>query len=155
MWSIAAFSQKAPRCLKRSIRKSDLHPHTRYLKASFRGAYGHDPFWSVFEEHRLDSATTDITTALFTLYIMSLYYLILWNQVDILQKHFKKDHVHMRLWTRFYGIWWKYHTSPPMLQCIHFNNLCYYDHKFCNDYNIIQGSTRMGTKCYLNPPPPS
>ena len=27
---------------------------------------------------------------------MSLYYLILWNQVDILQKHFKKDHVHMR-----------------------------------------------------------
>ena len=35
---------------------------------------------------------------------MSLYYLILWNQVDILQKHFKKDHVHMRLWTRFYGI---------------------------------------------------
>ena len=36
---------------------------------------------------------------------MSLYYLILWNQVDILQKQvFKKDHVHMRLWTRFYGI---------------------------------------------------
>ena len=24
---------------------------------------------------------------------MSLYYPILWNQVDILQKHFKKDHV--------------------------------------------------------------
>ena len=35
--------------------------------------------------------------------MMSLYYLILQNQVDILQKHFKKDHVHMRLWTRFYG----------------------------------------------------
>ena len=35
---------------------------------------------------------------------MSLYYLILWNQVDILQKHFKKDHVHMRLWARFYGM---------------------------------------------------
>ena len=34
---------------------------------------------------------------------MSLYYLILWNQVDILQKHLKKDHAHMRLWTRFYG----------------------------------------------------
>ena len=34
---------------------------------------------------------------------MSLYYLILWNQMDILKKHFKKDHVHMRLWTRFYG----------------------------------------------------
>ena len=25
-----------------------------YRKASSRGAYGHDPFWSVFEEHRLD-----------------------------------------------------------------------------------------------------
>ena len=35
---------------------------------------------------------------------MSLYHLILWNQVDILQKHFKTNHVHMRLWTRFYGI---------------------------------------------------
>ena len=35
---------------------------------------------------------------------MSLYYLILWNQVDILQKHFKKDHVHMRLWMRLYGM---------------------------------------------------
>ena len=35
---------------------------------------------------------------------MSLYYLILWNQVDILQKHFKKDHVHMRLWARFYNM---------------------------------------------------
>ena len=34
---------------------------------------------------------------------MSLYYLILWNHVDIFQKHFKKDHVHMRLWSRFYG----------------------------------------------------
>ena len=30
--------------------------------------------------------------------------MILWNQVAILQKLFKKDHVHMRLWTRFYGI---------------------------------------------------
>ena len=29
---------------------------------------------------------------------------MLWNQVDALQKHFKKDHVHMRLWTRLYGI---------------------------------------------------
>ena len=38
--------------------------------------------------------TTDITTALFILKIMLLFYLILWNQVDILQKHFKKDHVH-------------------------------------------------------------
>ena len=24
--------------------------------------------------------------------------------MDILQKHFKKDHVNMRLWTRFYGM---------------------------------------------------
>ena len=28
----------------------------------------------------------------------------MWNQVDALQKHFKKDHVHMGLWTRIYGI---------------------------------------------------
>ena len=74
-----------------------------YHKASSRGAYGHDPFWSVFEEHWLDSTTTDITMALFILQIMSLYYLILWNQVDILQKRLKKDHVHMRLWTRLYN----------------------------------------------------
>ena len=40
---------------------------TAYRKASSRGAYGHDPFWSVFEEHRLDSTTTDITMALFIL----------------------------------------------------------------------------------------
>ena len=32
-----------------------------------------------------------------------LYYLILWNQVDIPQEHFGRDHVHMHLWTRFYG----------------------------------------------------
>ena len=38
-----------------------------------------------------------ITTALFILYIMSWYYLIFFNQVDIIQKHFKIDHVHMRL----------------------------------------------------------
>ena len=40
---------------------------TAYRKASSRGAYGHDPFLSVFEEHRLDSTTTDITMALFIL----------------------------------------------------------------------------------------
>ena len=44
----------------------------------------------------LDSTTTDITTALFILQIMSLYYLILWNQVDILQKHLKRIMLHMR-----------------------------------------------------------
>ena len=33
-----------------------------------------------------------------------MYYLISWNQMDILQKHFKKDYVHMHLWTRFYGM---------------------------------------------------
>ena len=47
---------------------------------------------------------------------MSLYYLILWNQVDILQKHFKKDHVHMRLWTRFYG--------TGLLMGLKFANFC-------------------------------
>ena len=30
--------------------------------------------------------------------------MLLWNQVDALQAHFKKDHVHMRLWTRLYSI---------------------------------------------------
>ena len=34
-----------------------------YRKASSRGTYGHDPF----EEHRLETTTTDITTALFIL----------------------------------------------------------------------------------------
>ena len=43
-------------------------PQFLYCKASSRGAYGHDPFGSVFEEHRLDSTTTDITTA--TIYII-------------------------------------------------------------------------------------
>ena len=37
------------------------------------------------------------------LYYRQCHYLILWNQVDILQKHFKNYHVHMCLWTRFYG----------------------------------------------------
>ena len=41
--------------------------HHTVNKASSRGAYEHDPFWSVFEEHRLDSTTTDITMALFIL----------------------------------------------------------------------------------------
>ena len=52
---------------------------------------------------------------------MSLYYmymyLILWNQVDILQKYFKKDHVHMRLWTRFYGIH-VYEKEQVVCKCI-------------------------------------
>ena len=39
----------------------------QYRKASSRGAYGHDPFWSIFEEYPLDSTTTDITMALFIL----------------------------------------------------------------------------------------
>ena len=43
-------------------------------------------FLKCFEEHRLDSTTTYITTALF-----------------ILQSTSKKDYDHMRLWTRFYG----------------------------------------------------
>ena len=30
--------------------------------------------------------------------------MLLWNQVDALQKHLKKDQVHMRLWTRLYGM---------------------------------------------------
>ena len=30
-----------------------------YRKTSSRGAYGHDPFWSVFEEYPLDSTRSD------------------------------------------------------------------------------------------------
>ena len=48
-------------------RKSKSITTATYRKASSRGAYGHDPLWSVFEKHRLDSTTTDITTALFVL----------------------------------------------------------------------------------------
>ena len=44
---------------------------------------------------------------------MSLYYLILWNQVDILQKRFKQDHVRMRLWMSFYGT--KFHCCAAQL----------------------------------------
>ena len=50
---------------------------------------------------------------------MSLYYLILWNHVDILQKHFKKDHVYMRLWTRFYGMW----TETCLRHPLHHENM--------------------------------
>ena len=36
-----------------------------YRKTSSRGAYGHDPFWSVFEEYPLDSTRSDSTMTLF------------------------------------------------------------------------------------------
>ena len=35
-----------------------------YRKASSRGAYGHDPFWSVFEEYPLESTRSDSTMTL-------------------------------------------------------------------------------------------
>ena len=50
-----------------SVLRNKLCYYKIHCKASSRGAYGHDPFGSVFEEHRLDSTTTDITTALFVL----------------------------------------------------------------------------------------
>ena len=59
---------------------------------------------------------------------MSLYYLILWNQVDILQKHFKKDHVHMRLWMRFYGMNNRYWILKLTLQFC--NNMTHFDWSF-------------------------
>ena len=46
---------------------------------------------------------------------MSLYYLILWNQVDILQIYLKEDHAHMGLWTRLYDMRNPYSTL--MLPC--------------------------------------
>ena len=42
--------------------------------------------------------------------------IVLSDLVDILQKHLKKDHVHMRLWTRFYG-------------CVHIMNMCTQEHQ--------------------------
>ena len=63
-----------------------------YRKASSRGAY-------------LDMILVKCFWRASTWFHNNRYYtLILWNQVDILQKHFKKDHVHVRLWTRLYGI---------------------------------------------------
>ena len=38
-----------------------VHMLTAYRKTSSRGAYGHDPFWSVFEEYPLDSTRSDST----------------------------------------------------------------------------------------------
>ena len=35
--------------------------HKTYRKTSFRGAYGHDPFWSVSEEYPLDSTRSNST----------------------------------------------------------------------------------------------
>ena len=43
--------------------------------------------------------------------------------MDILQKHFKKDHVHMRLWTRFYGMVFQ----DSELRVGYFNGICEVD----------------------------
>ena len=69
---------------------------TTYRKASSRGAYGHDPFLSVFEEHRLDS-TTDITTALFIFTGNVIVQSDLVESSGYSSKTLQKDHVHMRL----------------------------------------------------------
>ena len=42
----------------------NVHVIHLYSKASSRGAYGHDPFLSVFEEYPLDSTRSDITMTL-------------------------------------------------------------------------------------------
>ena len=59
-------------------------PRMHTVKPCPREAFEHKPFGSVFQDHRLNSTTKDITTALLILKAMSLYYFILWNQVDIL-----------------------------------------------------------------------
>ena len=33
------------------------------------------------------------------------------GQVNALQKHFKKDHAHMHLWTRLYSIWVNFNST--------------------------------------------
>ena len=60
-------SQKYQQHLVNNISATSQIVPSAYRKASSRGAYGHGPFWSAFEEHRLDSTTTDITMALFIL----------------------------------------------------------------------------------------
>ena len=116
-----------------------------YRKASSRGAYGHDPFWSIFEEHRPDSTATDITTALFILEIMSLYYLILWNQVAILQKHLKKDHVQLSICASGRGFTvWQLLIRKICLQQLHFHchhiyQLSFELHQNCGSSSIHKG----------------
>ena len=62
-----------------------------------------------------------------------MYYLILLNQVDFLQKRLKKDHVHMRLWTRFYGTVIHNHTYRSI-------NPNYYPNFSFSRYNKHDGS---------------
>ena len=45
---------------------------TKYRKTSSRGAYGHDPFWSVFKEYPLDSKRSNSTMILSIIYIVLL-----------------------------------------------------------------------------------
>ena len=52
-----------------------------------------DPFWSVFQEYSLDSTGLDCSMTLFIIQIVPLYYLVLWNQVDALQHHFRRNRV--------------------------------------------------------------
>ena len=57
---------------------------------------------------------------------MSLYYLIVWNQVDILFKNFKKDHVHMHLWMRFYGMTLAFTSCQTLYYSTHDHSLFVY-----------------------------
>ena len=64
-----------------------------YRKALSRGAYGHDPFWSVFEEHRTWFHNNRYYNWHYLFYSLwgkmnvNWTILILWNQVDMLLKY--------------------------------------------------------------------
>ena len=46
-------------------KKFENEQENLYRKTSSRGAYGHDPFCSVFKEYPLDSTRSDSTMTLF------------------------------------------------------------------------------------------
>ena len=95
------FVLKCLKCCSNSI----VFLAVMYRKTSSRGAYGHDPFWSVFEEYPLDSTRSDST-----------YNDIIFNMNSVVvisvvvessrcsSKTLQKDHVHMRLCTRLFGM---------------------------------------------------
>ena len=66
VWFHCKFGEYAQWIATKNVRKKNLHAlHfkwtmlSKYHKTSSRGAYGHDPVWSVFEEYPLDSTRSD------------------------------------------------------------------------------------------------
>ena len=74
--------------------------HISYRKTSSRGAYGH----SVFEEYPLDSTRSDSTMSLSIIYSSAVVISVVVESSRCSSKTLKKDHVHMPLWTRLFGM---------------------------------------------------